>query len=497
MHRRDVFQHGHVLLAPIPVLLYVVTGDLAAFEVAWCAVAMTHVTLGRPGTLTGATALNAIALLAVGLVVSPIVSVLFAEAVLLGVALLAFAMARHLGRVHERLASEARAAADIRVARDAAKRGEREREQRLHDVVNNLPEGVLVVGRQGQLQLANASAARMLGTAAPDALWRMKPEGATSWHGGLPFSDVLRTGRSIEGFATEVETGTGRRLLNADLVPLGRPEAADAAVLIVLTDVTERRRDESELERTRRQLAHAERKNAVGSLTSGVFHEIRTPLTYITNSLNLARFKLARALRGEADLEKAANDAIDQMAEALDGASRINRLVSELRQFTKPPTEARAPARLVTVLEEAIRLFRATHPGATIVDARLDADPTCVVDRVSIQQLVLNLLENAQEAMGGHGTILVRLRQTPHSAEFTVQDEGPGIPKELHTRIFDEFYTTKPQGTGIGLNIVRRIVEAHGGSIRVEGNPGKGARFVVTLPVMGAREAPVATAASA
>jgi signal transduction histidine kinase len=130
----------------------------------------------------------------------------------------------------------------------------------------------------------------------------------------------------------------------------------------------------------------------------------------------------------------------------------------------------------------AVDLYRATHRGKVQVQTFLEPTAPIEMDRLQIQQVVLNLLENAGEAMPGGGLALVATRGVNGGAELVVEDSGTGIPRESLPRIFDPFFSTKQDGTGLGLAIVRRIVEAHGGSISVHSQVGRGTSIRVFLP---------------
>lgn len=250
----------------------------------------------------------------------------------------------------------------------------------------------------------------------------------------------------------------------------------------VVRDVTERKEAQAELDLARKEMAQSEKLAALGVLVGGVAHEVRTPLVYIQNSLNV----LARHLRRETEarrLPAGSMPLVDEcLAQASEGVDRINRLVKDLARYSRLSTEPQ-PARLDGVVGEALDLYQATHVGTGIhLQARLEATPELVMDRGKIQQVVLNLLQNASEAMPRGGRIRIATEAVPGGARLVVQDEGEGMPAHVRERIFDPFYTTKADGMGLGLSIVRRIVELHRGSIRCDSGDGQGTKFTITLP---------------
>lgn len=239
-------------------------------------------------------------------------------------------------------------------------------------------------------------------------------------------------------------------------------------------DVTARRQVEEELASARRQLAVNEKLSALGTLVSGVAHEIRTPLTYVLNNVHLARDALARG-----DSAKGAA----YLGECIEGVERIKRLVGDLRRFNRHPLGIVQPEDPVAVVREAVDLFRATQRGRVRVVLEAKSCPSVALDRVQIQQVVLNLLDNAAEASNGAGEVRISVAPEGSRVVVLVADDGPGVAPEIEARIFEPFVTTKADGTGLGLSIVRRIVEGHGGTVRCETVPGRGATFRVALPV--------------
>ncbi|HWG90924.1 MAG TPA: PAS domain S-box protein [Candidatus Thermoplasmatota archaeon] len=252
-------------------------------------------------------------------------------------------------------------------------------------------------------------------------------------------------------------------------------------LLAVLEDITQRKRSEQDLAVARRDLSQMERLSALGTLVGGVAHEVRTPLTYAVNHLQFLRLRLARA-RDQSLTEADIKQFQQGVTDALEGLDRINQLVQDLRRFAQHGTGEHAPRDLNEVLQEALTLFHATHRGTHQVVTRLAPLPLIPLDRVQAQQVVLNLLDNAADAMPLGGQIEVVTRVDGPEVELAVKDRGTGIPPDVQARIFDPLYTTKSKGMGLGLSIVRRIVEAHGGRIGFETAAGVGTTFLVHFP---------------
>ncbi len=253
-------------------------------------------------------------------------------------------------------------------------------------------------------------------------------------------------------------------------------------ILTVVANALKHKKDQEELEAARKQVAISEKLSTLGTLVSGVAHEIRTPLTYVTNNLFLVRQRLEQASRAKPELADLVEEILRYGQDALEGVGRINRLVDDLRRFARRDGGGQVEADLRDVVAVAVDLFRATRRGRVDVRAELAAVPGLHLDTGQIQQVVLNLLTNAAEAMAGGGLVRVATRAVPGGGEIEVEDRGGGIPPEVQAQLFHPFFTTKPDGTGLGLSICRRIVEAHGGRIGYETTPGRGTTFIVFLP---------------
>jgi PAS domain S-box-containing protein len=349
--------------------------------------------------------------------------------------------------------------------------------RRLAAIVGSTGDAILTVDPEGLVTNWNPAAERIFGYAAAEMVGQplrrlLPPERAHE------MGDVARVlaGQTVRHHETERLRRDGARVhVSVSLAPLRDPEGRTLGVSSIVRDVTERR----ELEDARRQLAHSEKLSALGTLVLGVGHEIKTPLTFIATHL----YHVQRRLD---DLRPAAPGAVDgllpHVQEALEGVDRINQLVLELRRFTRTQPGARVHAPLDEAVAGALRIFRATHRGVAQPEEDLAAPRPLALDLIQLQQVVLNLLENAAEAVPPGGRIQVRTRDAGDHAELAVSDEGPGIPPEVQARMFEAFYTTKAHGSGLGLSIVRRIVEAHGGSVSCETGPGRGTAFRVLLP---------------
>lgn len=261
--------------------------------------------------------------------------------------------------------------------------------------------------------------------------------------------------------------------------------------LAIVRDVTEEERARDALHAARTQIAQSEKLSALGSLVSGVAHEIRTPLAYLQNSLFLLQRKVDRAMQDERVRATGLSAVDEQTAMALEATERITRLVDDLRRFTrlKPGERTRVP--LSSAIKEGVELFQATHRARVELRTEIEPTPETLVDALEAQQVVLNLLENAVDASPPGGVVRVRIRPEGHGgAHLVVEDSGLGIAPEVLPHIFDPFFTTKAHGTGLGLSIVKRIAESAGAEVHCESEPGRGTRFVLRFRGAGGATSP-------
>ena len=256
--------------------------------------------------------------------------------------------------------------------------------------------------------------------------------------------------------------------------------------ILVNRFVSETRRQAEQLRETHLRLRQAEaearrseRLAALGQMTAGLAHELRNPLGVIQAS--------AETLGKEPPPEGA-------LAKELAGyisseVQRLNTLVSRFLDFARPHNLEKHPEDIPTLVERALKAAADRWAHSEIkVERRIDQGlPRIPVDAALLEQVFINLVFNAYEAMGGeHGELRVGIEAAKSNGtpgvEVTIEDTGPGISPELQEQIFNPFFTTKPTGVGLGLSIVSKIVDDHGGSIRVQTNNGKGATFRVFLP---------------
>ncbi|MCW5772505.1 MAG: GHKL domain-containing protein [Rhodospirillaceae bacterium] len=254
-------------------------------------------------------------------------------------------------------------------------------------------------------------------------------------------------------------------------------------ILVGIIDMTERNRALDALRRAQDELAHAARIATLGELSASIAHEVNQPLAAIVTGGEASLRWLGRA---EPDL----GEARAAIARMIEDGKRAAGIIARIRAMATKTAPARMRFAFDDVIAESTALL-AREIAARGIALELDiaADlPPVVADRVQLQQVLVNLLVNAIQAMANHDgrrTLALRARPQGGAVAVAVEDSGPGIAPEAAARLFDAFYTTKAAGMGLGLSICRSIVEAHGGEIGYAAAPAGGTIFRFTVPVAG------------
>ena len=250
----------------------------------------------------------------------------------------------------------------------------------------------------------------------------------------------------------------------------------------------ERRRAEAALQKAQAELAHITRMTTMGELTASIAHEVNQPLTAVLNNANACLDLLPK---GAPNLEEVR----EALTEIIDDADRAGAVILRVRQLAKGMPVERSLLDLRDIVKDVLALAR-YESAARHITIRTDFSeepPPVLGDRVQLQQVLLNLVMNGMDAMNSveeqkRILSLFGRRETRDGAPavlLCVQDAGSGLKPEAMDRLFEAFYTTKPQGMGMGLAISRSIIEAHGGRLWAEPNQGPGATFLLSLPAAG------------
>jgi signal transduction histidine kinase len=222
------------------------------------------------------------------------------------------------------------------------------------------------------------------------------------------------------------------------------------------------------------KLSHAERLASLGEMVAGISHEIRNPLGIISSTAELLKQNLART-----DPEVQLADVIVQEA------NRLNSIVTDFLNFARPQAPNLIPCKVDEVIEKNLTfLAPEINKNGYEIYKRFASDlPAIQADPGLLYQAFLNILINAMQAMPEGGTICIELSANGNTMTILFADEGPGIPNETLSKIWEPFFTTKDKGSGLGLPIVKKIIEGHGGTIEIENGLDKGIQVTVALPV--------------
>lgn len=336
-----------------------------------------------------------------------------------------------------------------------------------NSLVENMPIGLIAADGDGMLTAFNQTAEVILGRRAGDVLGKRAEE-------VLPGScreifHQLADDRRIVEKEIDCAVAEGRMIpLEVIATTLHEDDGAFLGRVLLFRDMTEMRR-------LKQEIIRSQRLASLGSLAAGVAHEIRNPLSSIKG---FATYFRERYEDNPDDRETA-----ETMIREVD---RLNRVITQLLEFARPLTMNRQPTSIQTVIRHALRTVEGqARERGIIIEADLQPEIGKIpLDADRISQVLLNLLLNAIAAMEQGGLLRVSLkRRDDRTIRITVADTGAGIRKEDLPRVFDPYFTTKPSGTGIGLPIVQKIVEAHGGEILLESEPGKGTAATLLLPV--------------
>ncbi|MDB5557014.1 MAG: Sensory box histidine kinase/response regulator [Rhizobium sp.] len=248
----------------------------------------------------------------------------------------------------------------------------------------------------------------------------------------------------------------------------------------------------AKVQATQAQLVIAEKYAAIGQLANGVAHELNNPASWVLLGLDHSRKKLAEAralASGNAVLRELLAGIDSTLTDVHAGMERIRTVIGDLRTLSRVDSDLHSVVDLNEIVRATCQLAQPAYRGVASLELRLGHVPPLLGDRVRLGQLITNLLVNAAHAVGDGGSnhqIAVVTETDGTHVTLAVEDSGPGIPAELHEHVFDPYFTTKPSeiGTGLGLALVRKIADRHGGAARIARGTLAGARVEVRFPIV-------------
>jgi len=343
-------------------------------------------------------------------------------------------------------------------------------------LLDQLEDAVLIFGRDRRLVVAAGAVENFLGRTRSELI-------------GSTLAEVFPPGTTV-GLILAQAAQTSRPIRNRR-VPIDRSEVPGAFVALLSVDTLEslapgsnagrgtallvRLRDPEATRQIGRQLQTADRLSAISRITGGVAHEVKNPLNAMLMHVELARMKLAQ---GDTDVAP-------QMEIISREILRLDRVVKTFLDFTRPVELNLSEVALDAFVQEIVELASPQAAAAGIrVAVREDIEGTSIrVDVDLMKQAILNVVVNAIEAMPNGGELCIECSMHSDEVEIRISDTGTGIPPELREKIFRLYYTTKPEGSGIGLAMTFRIVQLHDGGIDFSSEPGNGTTFVLRLPI--------------
>jgi PAS domain S-box-containing protein len=375
--------------------------------------------------------------------------------------------------------TEQQLTADARVSRAALRRSEATAQA----VLESATEGIILIDGGGHITLANAAALRMfaydraelvgrpLEVLLPERFRRAHAAHRTDYFAGprvRPMGIGLDlSGRRQDGTEFPVEIS---------LSYVAMPDGMVAMAFI--TDITERKRAEAQLQRQREVLYQNEKLAALGTLAAGIAHEMNNPLGIMTTRIEVMLLDAE-----EQHLPAQVREDLHVLHRA---GQRVARIAGSLRSFARQSASERVPIDLNTIVDESLLLMQKPL-AADNIHVRASQDRTLAPvlgDATSLHQVLMNLLTNAREAMPTGGEIQIDTAAAERAGwvRLRVSDTGTGIGADEISKIFDPFYTTKRTGTGLGLSVSYGIIQEHGGTVDVQSRPGAGTTFTIEFP---------------
>ena len=372
-----------------------------------------------------------------------------------------------------------------RTLADESTRAALAREAHVQSILETIPDAMVVIDIRGIMQSFSAAAVRLFGYSPDEVIGKnvsmLMPSPYREQHDGY-LERYLTTGeRRIIGIGRVVvgerkDGSTFPMELSVGEMKSGK----DRYFTGFIRDLSERQKTESRLQELQSELVHISRLTAMGEMASTLAHELNQPLSAISNYLKGSR----RLIEAQTDERSTMmRDALDKAAEQ---AIRAGQIIRRLRDFVARGESERRVENITKLVEEASALALVGAKDQAI-RVRFRFDPLvelALADKIQIQQVLLNLMRNAVEAMQDSAKRELLLAAAPADNDMvriTVADTGSGISPDVASQLFQPFITTKQQGMGVGLSICRTIVESHGGQIWAEPNPGGGTVFHFTL----------------
>lgn len=331
-------------------------------------------------------------------------------------------------------------------------------------LVASLPVGLIAIDENDAIQVINDAAEKITGLSSSTTIGK-------EYLQCLPVNLHTVLGDNSDEKGRTVEICLGEYILDVTVVPVAPGEGVLGGKVMLLRDLTVVKRLESELQRS-------ERLAVIGKMAAGVAHELRNPLSSIKGLTLILKSKLTSS-----------NDGIEAADTLVREVDRLNRSIGELLDYAKPGSLHLEPCQLVTILDKTLSLV---EPELAIYGVKLEKNvesglPDVRIDKDKLSQVLLNILLNALQAMEdakGPRILTIKLYKETDFLLLSIADTGCGIAQEHLKKIFDPYFTTKNNGTGLGLALSLKIVEEHGGKLLVTSVPGEKTEFQLKLRIV-------------
>lgn len=338
-------------------------------------------------------------------------------------------------------------------------------------VVESIDIGILVTDCGGNLIYYNRAAETMWSLPRHQSLGQsflLALAGAERERMRRTFDYVVRTGRTVRARDIEFVNRVGHKLyINAYASPFRYSDGDETGIVMWTENITEE-------QKLREEMHRADKLAALGQLSMGLAHELRTPLGTI------------KALAGLIDLNlQGMNPDVTRYISVLNNeVNRLDKLSRELLDFGGKSSLNREWTDINSLVEKTLYLASLSQPARSVeVIRELAADlPMVFGDPEHLLHALMNLVMNGFEALGQGGRLAIKTESLDGQVLISISDNGPGIPPDKLAKVFDPFYTTKENGTGLGLSVAHSLVSSHEGRIGVESNPGSGTVFTIFLP---------------
>ena len=345
----------------------------------------------------------------------------------------------------------------------------RKSEERLRSIVESAVDGIIVIDERGIIEAFNPAAERQFGYKPEEVLGRnvsvLMPSPDREQHDGYVHRYLTTGYQKIIGIGREV---TGLRK-NGTTFPLHlsvgeMKTSAGRSFTGILHDLSDRVQLEQRL---------AEQKALVklGEMAAVVAHEVKNPIAGIRGALQVITSRMPAEQRDRPILL----DIITRL-------DALNRIVQDMLMFARPRALRQEPVSLTALLGDTVALIE-RDPTMSQVQIALSGAADISGDREMLQVVFQNILMNAAQAMENKGRIEVSISTVNGRCSVAIADQGPGMPEDVRAKAFDAFFTTKHRGTGLGLPIARRVIEAHGGTIQIDAPPSGGTMVTIVLPL--------------